>query len=313
MIPTPENSIGYLAHHGRTFSFAARLLGPRERARVAAVYAYCRFTDDLVDEAHGASRAELHDRLDQWLGVSREAYDGRVTGASAVDRAMHDMREHGLPFRYAEELIAGMRSDIDAPLFQDLTQLRAYTYRVAGVVGLWMTESFGVRDPWVLERAVALGHAMQLTNIVRDVGDDWRRGRVYLPATLMRSYGLRLSDIDAIYRGTAPVSPAFRAVLEAMMAAADAHYGMGFDAMPDLPPAFRRSVAVAAEVYRGIHAEIRRAGYDTISRRAYTTTARKLVLGARGLGRLRLAAQARASETTIVPARSLLAYRTILR
>lgn len=291
MLPS-FNPMAHFAHHGRSFHFASRFMPPRERECVGAVYAYCRLTDDLVDEAGDASPAELYRQLDEWLACSRRAYSGDSSGVPIVDRVMGDMREKGIPFQYASELIAGMRMDVDPPEFRDLIELRTYTYRVAGVVGLWLTELFDVHDSWVLERAAALGHAMQLTNIVRDVGDDWRRGRVYLPTSLMRSYGITREDLGAMYRGERRVTPAFRAAMEALMTTADVFYRSAFEAMPLLPPTFRRSVAVAAEVYRGIHTEVRRAGYDTITYRAHTRLPQKLFLATRGLGRLREATRA---------------------
>ena len=286
------NPMAHFARNGKSFHFASRFMPTLERDRISAVYSYCRTTDDLVDEATDASSAALHARLDDWLELSRRAYDGEASGIPIVDRVMSDMRHHDVPFRYAGELIAGMRMDIDSTEFRDFLQLRIYSYRVAGVVGVWLTRLYGVDDPWMLERAATLGHAMQLTNIVRDVGDDWRRGRVYLPTSLMRSYGLTRDQLGAMYRGELPVTTSYRAVMEAMLAPADVSYHAAFEAIPFLPASFRRSVAVAAEVYRGIHAEVRRVGYDTISRRAHTTLPRKVLLGARGLGRLRAAAAA---------------------
>jgi len=277
---------GYLARYGRSFHFASRFLRPEARSRVAAVYAYCRYTDDLVDEARDVDAAELHARLDAWLAASRGAYDGSPSGIPLVDEVMADLRAHALPFRYAGELIAGMRMDIEPRRYRDFSELTTYTYRVAGVVGLWMTESFGVHEAWAMERAVALGHAMQLTNIVRDVGEDLSMGRVYLPETLMRSYGLRTADLHAMRAGERAVSPAFRAAIEAMMTTADAYYRSAFEAMPALPSPFCRAVAVAAEVYRGIHDEVRAANYNTLTRRAVTSFPRKCLLGGRGLRRL---------------------------
>jgi phytoene synthase len=257
-----------------------------DRDRVAAVYAYCRHTDDIVDEAGPVSSEMISRRLDAWHALSRAAYDGYPCGDPIIDRAMSDMRDCAVPFRHAAELIAGMRMDLTPTEFRDLASLRGYTHRVAGVVGLWLSQLFGVNEPWVLHRAAQLGHAMQLTNIVRDVGDDLRRGRVYLPVSMMRSYGLTRADLDMMASGGRPVSTAYRAVLEALMATADAHYTMAFEAMPFLPSGFRRSVAVAAEVYRGIHDEVRAADYDTLTRRAVTTLPRKIVLGLRGVRRL---------------------------
>jgi phytoene synthase len=283
------NPMAHFAHNGKSFHFASRFMPARERDRISTVYSFCRLTDDLVDEAGNVQPAELHVRLDDWLARSQQAYAGGSSGIPVVDQAMTDMRENGVPFRYADELIAGMRMDIDPIEFQDFEQLRVYTYRVAGVVGVWLTKLYGIDDPWVLERAATLGHAMQLTNIVRDVGDDWRRGRVYLPTSLMRSYGLTRDDLGTMYGGSRPVTASYRAAMEALMAIADVCYEAAFEAMPFLPPTFRRAVAVAAEVYRGIHTEVRRADYDPISRRAHTTLGQKVLLGARGLGRLRAA------------------------
>jgi len=284
------NPMAHFAHNGKSFHFASRFMPASERARIGALYSYCRLTDDLVDEAGDATPAEVHARLDDWLLRSRQAYAGESSGNAVVDRVMTDMRETGVSFQYADDLIAGMRMDIDPAEFRDLKDLRVYTYRVAGVIGVWLTELYGIDDPWMLDRAATLGHAMQLTNIVRDVGDDWRRGRVYLPTSLMRSYGLTRDDLGAMYRGGAgSVTFAYRAVMEALMTTADVYYESAFEAMPFLPATFRRSVAIAAEVYRGIHGEVRRVGYDTISRRAHTTLGQKMLLGARGLGRLRAA------------------------
>ncbi len=297
MTATSFDPMAHFARHGRSFHFASRFMTRRDRERVGAVYAYCRLTDDLVDEAVDAGPAELHARLDDWLHRSHRGYSGFESGIPVVDRVMTDMRVHGIPFQYAAELIEGMRMDVAPPEFRDLIQLRVYTYRVAGVIGVWLSELFGIHDPWVLERAATLGHAMQITNIVRDVGDDWRRGRVYLPTSLLRSYGVTHDDLGAMYRGERSVTPGFRGAMEALMATADVSYRAAFEAMPLLPPAFRRSVAVAAEVYRGIHAEVRRAGYDTITRRAHTRLTQKLVLASRGLGRLREATRTAAFTT----------------
>lgn len=286
------------ARNGRSFHFASRLLPDSERARVANAYAYCRATDDLVDEARGVTDRMLHERLDVWLAASRRAYAGVPSGNPLIDRPMRDMRDADVPFRYVEELTAGMRMDIGRVRYRDMGELRVYTHRVAGVVGLWMANLFGVREPWLLERAAALGHAMQLTNIVRDVGADWDIGRVYLPSSLLRSYGVTEDEIAAMRAGRR-ISPAYRACIEAVMTHADASYQRAFEAMPALPPAFRRTVAVAAEVYRGIHVCVRAAGYDTITARASTTFGEKILFGARGLHRLTRQASAFQNRTLV--------------
>ena len=272
----------YLGRHSRSFRFAAALLRGADRERVARVYAWCRFTDDLVDTP-STSAHETAQRLDAWLALSRMAYQGRPCGVPLVDRVMGDMADRDIPFAYAEDLATGVRSDMAFSLFEDLTALRLYAHRVAGVVGCWLTELHGVRDPWMLERASALGAAMQVTNILRDVGEDWDRGRVYLPLTVMHRHGLVPHDIGAMRRGIRPVDEAYRRLMEELMAMAEAGYDAGREAMPMLPAHFRHSVAVAAAVYEGIHDVIRRNGYDNVHRRAVTSTPQKLALATSAL------------------------------
>ena len=272
----------YMARHSKSFRFATAFMSAAERGRLERVYAWCRYTDDLADGegAHADGNAWL--RLDSWIGLSRRAYAGTPSGIAVVDRAMREMADASVPFRYAEELVLGMRSDLRFRLFIDSDTLRVYTYRVAGVVGKWLTELQGVRDPWVLDRAAALGHAMQITNILRDVGEDLDRGRVYLPLELLKRHGLTIASLDRMRRGER-VASAYRDLVEEMMADAACHYALAREAMPALPPDFRRGVSVAASVYEGILDEIRRNGYDNLRQRARTTTARKLGLAAGAL------------------------------
>lgn len=285
----PDDWIAYFSRHARSFRFAARLFPRQELERVAGVYAFCRFTDDLVDEAGDTDRNLLAHRLDLWLLLARKAYQGDPTGVPLLDGVMGDMRRSGVPFRYAEELVEGVRMDLHPSVFRTMEDLRSYTYRVASVVGGWLTELFGIRDPWVLDRAFALGHAMQITNILRDVGEDLRSGRLYLPAQLMERCGVERSALEASLTSGAPAPSGYRGLLETMMAEAEADYRRAFEGIPALPSFFRGPVAVAANVYQGIHAEIRRNGFDNLNRRARTSFFRKLVLGARGLRALRQA------------------------
>ncbi|MDT8341648.1 MAG: squalene/phytoene synthase family protein, partial [Longimicrobiales bacterium] len=149
-----------------------------------------------------------------------------------------------------------------------------------------VTELFGLHDRALLERAYALGHAMQLTNILRDVGEDWRRGRLYLPTEELARFGLGWDDVGALAeRGEVPAG--WAAFTEHLMAAAERQYAWAFEAVPALPPFYRRTVAVAARVYRGIHDEIRRNGYDNGTLRAHTSLLRKVRLGAQGLRAVR--------------------------
>jgi phytoene synthase len=268
-----------LSRKGRSFAFASRLLDPIDRERVARVYAYCRATDDLVDEQWCAPAAILEARLAEWVEASRRSHAGVPTDVPVIGHAMEELRTRNVPFSYVEELAAGVRMDIVPRRYADFAELSTYTMRVAGVVGLMMCGMFDVRERWLTERAVTLGCAMQLTNIARDVGDDWDRGRLYLPQSLLRSYGVAERDLDAMRHDGRPITPGYRAVVESLLAVAEGMYRRSSEAVPYLPGSFRRTVAVASAVYRGIHDEIRRAGYDNLRHRAVTPLSRKCVLG----------------------------------
>jgi phytoene synthase len=294
-LETPEARLTYFGEHAKTFRFAARLFPGEQLQRVAGVYAFCRFTDDLVDEAGSESHESINARLDAWVAMARRAYDGEETGIPLLDDVMKDMSESSAPFSYVEELVEGVRMDLTNPRFHTLADLRVYSYRVASVVGGWLTELFGIREGWVLDRAYTLGHAMQLTNILRDVGEDLERGRLYLPEDRMSKHGVDREFLQAKMRAGSPASSGYRKLLEELMEEAEADYDRAFEAIPSLPGFFQWPVAVAANVYRGIHREIRRNAFDNLTRRASTSLPRKVVLAVQGLARLRQAS-ARAKQ-----------------
>lgn len=275
--------------NSRSFSFAATLFPPGFREHVSAIYAFCRFTDDLADSDDGTRTEDRLLRLDRWLALSRQAFDGSATGIRLLDDVMPRAAAAGVPFEYVEELVEGMRMDVRNDRYRTLQDLRVYSYRVAGVVGQWLTRTCGIHDPATLERAAALGHAMQLTNILRDVGEDLRRERLYLPGELLMEHGIDEAQLGAAARGTvdAGAQPlardAYARMLERLMTHADRDYELALEATPRLPAYFRRAVVVAAHVYRGIHAEVRSNGYDNLTRRAHTSTATKVRLAARAL------------------------------
>jgi hypothetical protein len=158
-----------------------------------------------------------------------------------------------------------------------------------------VTELFGIRDPWMLDRAAALGHAMQLTNILRDVGEDLRRGRLYLPTTWLAGHGLDRRDLEGMTH-SGRIEPEYHQLVERLLRVAEDEYELAAPAIDRLPAFYRRPVAVAAHVYRGIHASLRRNGYDNLNRRAHTSLADKLRLGVAALGRRAESAPARPGQ-----------------
>ena len=287
-VPRPPRQAAwedYLSRHGRSFWMAARLIPPAQRATLAGVYAWCRYTDDLVD--HATCPPDLLLRtLDVWEALSRAAYEGHETGIELLDVVMREMACRAVPFTYAQDLIRGMRADAVGARFDTLERLSGYCHDVASVVGLWLTELFGVHDRWTLDRAARLGVAMQLTNIARDVGEDWDRGRLYLPQAMLDRHGVTEQMIGALRHGVEPIPERYVALLEELMSAADAGYADAAEAIGNLPPFFRSSVAVASRVYRGIHDAIRANGYDSIRRSAVVPDVTRATLARAALATL---------------------------
>lgn len=259
---------GYFSTNSKSFSFAARLFPSEVSKDVTAVYAFCRFTDDLVDDRHGVPVAEIKADLAEWLRLARQAHAGNPTGLALLDGPMATARRLGIPFNYADDLVRGVGMDIEPRTYGTLEQLEVYTHRVAGVVGQWLTELFGVRDPDVLASAAQLGNAMQLTNILRDVGEDFRMGRIYLPLAYLDAHGVSREWLDDAASGRTLITTAYAELLERVMEIADRRYSVALAAVPALPSYAQRAVVVAAQIYRAIQAQIRRNGYDNLTRRA---------------------------------------------
>ena len=278
----------YFSHHSRSFSFASRFFPAAKRAQIAGVYAYSRFTDDLVDEQPHLTVAEGEDLLAHWKALSLDAHSGKSTGLYLLDHVMGEMGEADVPFRYAGDLIAGVQMDLTQKEYTDLNQLLLYSYRVASTIGLWLTELFGVKEPWVLRRAAALGEAMQVTNILRDVGEDLRNGRVYLPADMMAKYGLDRDSLQKLHDEKKPVPEHYCELIEELMFISEQRYREAFPGIPSLPDFFQKPVVIAAYVYRGIHDEIRANCYDNLHLRGSTSLSRKLWLTWRALQDMKL-------------------------
>ncbi|RDC71026.1 squalene/phytoene synthase family protein [Rhodovulum sp. 12E13] len=266
MSPTEAKAI--MHRHARSFAPASRVLARSDRARVARLYALCRTVDDLADEDGGPAAAA---RL-----VSIERGVRRARGGNAVAAAACDLFEGRPEGRAAfADLVAGVRGDLGAVRIYDMASLEAYAHAVAGTVGIMVAVLFDVPRAWH-GRAADLGRAMQLTNICRDVAEDARADRRYLPATLCdRSPG-------ALAAPTPAARADVRAAVGTLLDRADALYASGRGGLPALPPRLRLAVAVSAALYRGIGGEIRAAGCDPLDGRACVPAPRKarLALGA---------------------------------
>ncbi len=270
-----------LRRESRTFHAASLLLPARVRGPASALYAFCRLADDTVDCPGERSAVERLDRLRVRL---ERIYAGRPL-PMPVDRALADAVERfGIPKRILDALFEGFEWDIEGRRPADLGELHAYAARVAGTVGAMMAVLMGQRSADVVARACDLGVAMQLSNIARDVGEDARVGRLYLPRDWLREAGI---DPDAWLKE--PVfSEALGSVVLRLLNAADDLYRRADDGIANLPADCRPGISAARHLYAGIGHQVAARGGDSIASRAVVPASRK----ARLLGRALVAAAA---------------------
>lgn len=292
-----------LAHHSRTFSLASKLLPSDRRDDAAVLYAYCRRVDDAVDdapspEAARAALAALRAELDVLYAAppSAAASSAAACPPSAppadpvLARLAAIVAARRLPRLYPEALLDGMAMDVSATRYHTVDDLLAYAYRVAGVVGLMMCHVLGLSDERAVVPAAHLGIAMQLTNICRDVAEDWQRGRLYLPASLLARHGAAPDLADRAAAGEplpADACPALAATTRELLALADRYYRSADRGMRALAfrPAF--GIRAARYLYAAIGPRILARGADPRAGRAFVPGWRKLALvGRAALGNL---------------------------
>ena len=257
-----------------SFYAASRLLPANVRHSAFALYAFCRTSDDIIDldQAGHKGVAALRRRLSQ-------VYAGRPDD-SLVDRAFCEtVQTHAIPHAIPAALLEGLSWDTHGRRFDRIEDVHAYAARVAGTVGAMMTIVMGVRDSQALARATDLGAAMQLTNIARDVGEDARSGRVYLPCAWLEADGL---DIEAWLAAPEPVD-AVRSATERLLDEAARLYARGLTGVALLPAGCRPAICAAAMIYAEIGCEVAKNGYDSVTRRAVVPHRRKLALLAKSL------------------------------
>ena len=257
----------------RTFFAAARVLPTRVSRPATALYAFCREADDAID-VHGDSIGALHGRLDRIYAECPFPHPADRALAEVVSR-------FDLPRTLLDALLEGFAWDAEGRRYETLAELQDYAARVAGTVGAMMAVLMGARTPALVARACDLGTAMQLTNIARDVGEDARAGRLYLPQAWLVEAGI---DPETWLR--APhFSPALGGVVQKLLGAADALYARADSGIAGLPWDCRPGIGAARLLYAQIGAEVARNGYDSVTRRAVVPGRRKLAL----LGRAVLA------------------------
>jgi len=256
------------AQSGSSFYYSFLFLPPPRRRAITALYAFCREVDDVVDEV--ADPAVARTKLAWWRQEVARAFDG--TPQHPVAQALEPIvREFALPREHFQTVIDGMAMDLEQARYVDFAALELYCHRVAGVVGLMSAEIFGYTDPRTRGYARDLGVAFQLTNICRDVGEDARRGRIYLPQDDLARFGVTPSALLQ-----AEYTDAVRSLMAFEVSRAQEWYVRALAQLPVVDRKAQRTGLIMAAIYRTLLDEIARDGYRVLDRRTSLTPVRKL-------------------------------------
>ena len=253
---------------GSSFYYSFLFLPPERRRAITALYAYCREVDDVVDECTDAGVART--KLAWWRQEVANLYAGKpqhpVTQALACGIVTYDIHQQNML-----ELIDGMTMDLDYNRYPDYDTLRLYCHRVAGVVGLMSAAIFGFSDRKTLEYAPELGLAFQLTNIIRDVGEDARRNRIYLPLDELARFGVNEADIQATRE-----SENFQKLMAFQIERAQKQYDLALSKLPRADRKPQIPGLIMSAIYRTVLDEIRAGGSNVLKERTSLTPVRKL-------------------------------------
>ena len=251
--------------HSRTFYLASALLPKQQKLAARALYAFCRISDDLVD-CYSEDRQQ---NLDEWRHRSSLAHP---PSNDLVALAWADTRaKYQIPLRYAEQLLDGVERDLTKDRYDTFSELASYCYGVASTVGLMTMHIVGYTGREAIPYAIKLGVALQLTNILRDVGEDWRNGRLYLPKDELAQFGLTEDDIDA-----GVIDDRWREFMQFQIARTRQLYEEALPGIAMLGKQGRFAIAAAAELYEAILKEIEANDYDVFNYRAHTSGWQKL-------------------------------------
>ena len=258
------------ASSGSSFYYSFLFLPPNRRRAITALYAFCREVDDVVDECKDPQVAA--NKLVWWRQELDRLYAGQPQ--HPVTQALQAvLPEFSLPQEQLLEIIDGMEMDLQQTRYLDFTALSLYCYRVASVVGLLAADIFGYTDRQTLKYAHDLGMAFQLTNIIRDVGEDARRGRIYLPMDELKRFNVTVADIL-----DARQSENFQKLMEFQIERAERYYAQALGQLPVVDRKAQRPGLVMAAIYRALLEEIKRDGCQLLRQRTSLTPLRKLWL-----------------------------------
>lgn len=269
----PESARGVMAKGSKSFFLASRFLPRHTAADAQILYWFCRSSDDIVDSPGSIheKRAAFH----SWVLEVNRALNGEPCANELLVALARIVTTHRIPVRYVEEFFEGLRLDLNAARYETWSDLSRYCYGVASTVGLMMSHVIGFSEG-ALPYAIQLGLAMQLTNILRDIGEDLANGRIYLPSAEMRRCGYSESQLRARER-----NDSFRSLMRAEIERADRLYAEAEPGIDLLHADARFAIRSASRIYQRILRQIERNGYDVFGQRAVVPLTRKLTIAAR--------------------------------
>ncbi|MEO8134329.1 MAG: presqualene diphosphate synthase HpnD [Betaproteobacteria bacterium] len=256
------------AQSGSSFYYSFLFLPPERRRAITALYAFCREVDDIVDNAGDPGVARI--KLTWWRGEIGQAFAG-APSHKVMQALAPALEPYALPQEHFLSIIDGMQMDLDQTRYLDRIELELYCHRVAGVVGLLAAAIFGYSNPRTLDYAARLGQALQLTNIIRDVGEDARRGRIYLPQSELHQFGVSAATILR-----AEYVPGFEALMHFQVEHARRHYAAAMAALPDEDRRNQRPGLIMGAIYGALLTEIERENCRVLHQRIALTPVRKL-------------------------------------
>lgn len=274
--------------HAKTFYMATRFLPYHKQRGIFAIYGLCRYLDDLVDEAEdlihlqAITQQEVLQKLYCFKKDLIDTYNGGKQENPILIAFSDVLLRYDIPLKYPLLLLDGVKMDLEKSRYNNFSELYDYSYKVASVVGLMTSEIFGYSDPEAIEHAVDLGIAMQLTNILRDIGEDLNKGRIYLPADELDQFGITETDLE-----NHSIDQKFIELMKFQIERTRRYYDSADVGISMLNKDSRLPVALARENYSRILNKIEESNYNVFSQRAYLNSTEKLTMLPRVMLKLR--------------------------
>lgn len=260
------------AHYAKSFYMATLLLPRKYRNPVFALYGFCRYADNMIDNPRRRSEEEIVDEVHCFGEELKIAYRSGESEHPVLCAFIHVAKDYGLPMQYPLELLKGVTMDVSRKRYKNFKELYLFSYRVAGVVGIMMTHLLGYRDDRAFAFAEKLGVAMQLTNILRDIQEDKNRGRIYLPQDELKHFGVTTQDILE-----ERMSDGLRELMKFSAERAHRYYEEAKEGIPWLEKECQFAIHAAGKLYKGILHQIEERGFDPFTGRAFVPHMEKIL------------------------------------